>query len=131
MDPPNREGDHMKTSIFILIVSLVIAIPAYAEHVYWHQTNQTNSNQYDPDSLNNPFGRYGSRFSPESPNNSFGAGNRFNPDSLSNPYGRYGNQFSPDSPYNKFGQYGNPFSSESTTNPNSPYYNPRIQKYKK
>jgi hypothetical protein len=47
-----------------------------------------NSNQFDPDSVANPFGRYGSQFSPDSINNPFGAGS----------------QFSPDSPYNQFGQ---------------------------
>lgn len=48
----------------------------------------TNPNQYDPNSINNQFGRYGSQFSPDSVNNQFG---------------RYGSQFSPQSPTNQFG----------------------------
>ena len=47
-----------------------------------------NSNQFDPNSIANPFGRYGSQFSPDSVNNQFG---------------QYGSQFSPESPNNQFG----------------------------
>jgi hypothetical protein len=46
-----------------------------------------NSNQFDPNSVANPFGQYGSRFSPDSINNTFGAGNPFNQDSPNNPFG--------------------------------------------
>lgn len=38
-----------------------------------------NSNEFDPNSIANPFGRYGSEFSP---------------DSVNNPFGQYGNPFS-------------------------------------
>ena len=44
-----------------------------------------NSNRFDPSSVANPHGRYGSRFSP---------------DSINNPHGRYGSRFSPNSPNN-------------------------------
>jgi hypothetical protein len=46
-----------------------------------------NANPYDPNSTANPFGRYGSPFSPDSINNPFGAGSRYRQDSPSNPYG--------------------------------------------
>jgi len=46
-----------------------------------------SGNQFDPDSVNNRFGRYGSEFSP---------------DSINNRFGRYGSQFSPDSVNNQF-----------------------------
>lgn len=46
-----------------------------------------NSNPYDPNSVSNPYGRYGSRFSQ---------------DSINNPYGQYGSQFSQHSPNNPF-----------------------------
>ena len=46
-----------------------------------------NSNQFDPNSVNNQFGRYGSKFSPDSINNKFGQyGSRFSDHSPSNPY---------------------------------------------
>jgi hypothetical protein len=46
-----------------------------------------NSNQFDPNSVANLFGQYGSRFSPDSINNPYGAGSRYNQDSPNNPYG--------------------------------------------
>ncbi len=46
-----------------------------------------NGNSLDPESVSNPFGKYGSQFSPDSINNKFGAGN---------PYAQ-------NSPYNQFG----------------------------
>ncbi len=46
-----------------------------------------NSNQYDPNSVANPYGRFGSQYSPESINNPYGAGSRYAPDSPTNPYG--------------------------------------------
>jgi hypothetical protein len=48
-----------------------------------------NTNQYDPNSVSNPYGRYGNPFSPDSINNRFGKyGNPYSPDSVRNPYGR-------------------------------------------
>jgi hypothetical protein len=47
-----------------------------------------NSNPYDPDSIANPYGRYGSQYSP---------------DSINNPYGQYGSRYSPQSPNNPYG----------------------------
>jgi hypothetical protein len=47
-----------------------------------------NENQFDPNSIANPFGRYGSQFSPDSVNNQFGTyGNPFS-NQYSNPNGR-------------------------------------------
>ena len=47
-----------------------------------------SANPYDPDSVSNPFGRYGSPYSADSLNNPFGAGSPYAPDSPKNPYGR-------------------------------------------
>ena len=52
-----------------------------------------NANQFDPNSVANPYGRYG---------------NPYSPDSINNPYGRYGNPFSPDSATNPYATGGNP-----------------------
>lgn len=46
-----------------------------------------SSNPYDPNSVSNPYGRYGSQFSP---------------DSINNPYGRYGSPYSPSSANNPY-----------------------------
>lgn len=47
-----------------------------------------NTNQYDPNSVANPYGRYGSQYSQDSINNPYGAGSRYKADSPSNPYGQ-------------------------------------------
>ena len=46
-----------------------------------------NTNRSDPDSVANPYGRYGSRYSDDSINNRTGAGSRYNDDSPNNRYG--------------------------------------------
>lgn len=46
-----------------------------------------NNNKYDPDSVANPYGRYGSRYSA---------------DSINNPYGKYGSPYSPYSATNPY-----------------------------
>ncbi len=46
-----------------------------------------NANQYDPDSISNPYGRYGSQYSSDSINNPYGAGSEYKSDSPNNPYG--------------------------------------------
>lgn len=48
-----------------------------------------NENRYDPDSISNPYGRYGSPYSPESVNNPYGRyGSRYSSESVRYPYGR-------------------------------------------
>ena len=47
----------------------------------------TSSNKYDSESINNPYGRYGSKYSSESVNNPYGKyGSRYSPESANNPY---------------------------------------------
>ncbi|HYE18031.1 MAG TPA: hypothetical protein VEA69_06285 [Tepidisphaeraceae bacterium] len=38
-----------------------------------------SANQYDPDSVSNPYGRFGNKYSPDSVNNPYGAGNPYSP----------------------------------------------------
>lgn len=48
-----------------------------------------NANQYDPNSVANPYGRFGNPYSPNSVNNPYGRyGNPYSPSSATNPYGR-------------------------------------------
>lgn len=49
---------------------------------------QLSTNPYAPDSISNPYGKYGSPYSPESINNPYGAGNPYRYDGPTNPYGR-------------------------------------------
>lgn len=46
-----------------------------------------NSDEYDPNSVSNPYGRYGDEYSPDSINNPYGKyGDPYSPDSVTNPY---------------------------------------------
>lgn len=46
-----------------------------------------SSNQFDPNSVANPYGRYGSPYSPDSINNQFGRyGSPYSPNSVNNPF---------------------------------------------
>ena len=46
-----------------------------------------SANKYDPESISNPYGKYGSEYSA---------------DSVNNPYGRYGSKYSSESPNNPY-----------------------------
>ncbi len=97
-----------------------------------------SSNRYDPNSVSNPYGRYGSPYSPDSVNNPYGRyGSPYSPHSATNPYatqapkivnpylGRLSaNPYAPDSTSNRYGRYGSEFSPSSITNPYSPYGSP-------
>jgi len=52
--------------------------------------SKLRTNPYDPDSVSNPYGRYGRLYSSESLNNPYGAGNSYRSDSPTNPYGSGG-----------------------------------------
>jgi hypothetical protein len=86
----------MKTSTVLKIVVLssifcvlpVDSVPAqslYAPNGTY--LGELNRNQYDPNSISNPYGRYGSPYSPNS---------------INNPYGTYGSPYSPQSPNNPY-----------------------------
>jgi hypothetical protein len=47
-----------------------------------------NANPFDPNSVANPYGQYGSQYSPGSINNPYGAGSPYRYDSPTNPYGQ-------------------------------------------
>lgn len=73
---------------FVLFASsAVLANPPYLVSPDGTYLGTLSGNQYDPDSVSNPYGRYGSRYSP---------------DSINNPYGVYGSPYSPMSPNNPY-----------------------------
>lgn len=46
-----------------------------------------STNKYDPNSVNNPYGRYGSKYSSDSINNEYGRyGSPYSSESATNPY---------------------------------------------
>lgn len=82
-------GDAMKK---LMLAFLLLASPATAQNSILVSPDGTflgnlNNNQYDPNSVSNPYGRYGSQYSP---------------DSINNPYGQYGSQYSNKSPNNPY-----------------------------
>ena len=97
-----------------------------------------SGNRYDPNSVSNPYGRYGSPYSPTSIKNPYSTyGSPYSPNSATNPYatqapkivnpylGRLSaNPYAPDSTSNPYGKYGNPYSPTSIKNPYSTYGNP-------
>ena len=75
-----------------LLTALLLAAPAFAESPYLvapdgKYLGNLNANPYDPNSVSNPYGRYGSPYSP---------------DSINNPYGQYGSPYSPNSANNPY-----------------------------
>lgn len=80
----HREEAFMNTiRISLVILLAMVALSLQADEYL----GQLSSNRYDPDSVSNPYGRYGSEYSSDSINNPYGAGNRFRSDSPTNPYG--------------------------------------------
>jgi hypothetical protein len=61
---------------------LLLPLAVHAEDL-----GELSANPYDSESTSNPYGRYGSPYSPDSIKNPFGAGNPYNPSSPTNPYG--------------------------------------------
>jgi hypothetical protein len=88
------KGNTMKSILLVACAAVAFAAPASAQSPRLYAADGTflgnvNNNQFDPNSISNPFGQYGSQFSPNSINNQFGKyGNPFSPDSVRNPFGR-------------------------------------------
>lgn len=88
----------MKLSNVILIACFALPVAAQAydgrlssPKIYSSDgkfLGNANANRYDPNSVANPYGRYGSRYSEDSVNNPYGRyGSRYSPEGVSNPYG--------------------------------------------
>lgn len=85
----------VRIAVSILIIGTILGLVSAAAdaspEIYDPATGKylgnLNSNQYDPDSVNNSYGRYGNKYSPESINNEYGQyGSKYSPDSPNNPY---------------------------------------------
>lgn len=75
------------TIIFLFATAAQADPPILVDRQTGKYLGNLSSNRFDPDSVNNQFGRYGSRYSPDSINNQFGRyGSRYSPDSPNNPY---------------------------------------------
>lgn len=82
----------MKSLVLITVALAFLATTARAQGVRLYAPNgqylgNLNSNQYDPNSVANPYGRYGSRYSPDSINNPYSQwGSAYSPNGVRNPY---------------------------------------------
>ena len=74
---------NIKLSIFFALCCCVCVTQVQARYL-----GRLSDNPYEADSIANPYGRYGSRHSPDSINNPYGVANPYNPDSPRNAYGR-------------------------------------------
>ncbi len=101
---------------------------------YLRGSTSQPSSRYQTLSPSNPYGQYGSRYSPDGARNPYTTGgldivgsdgtylgrlnsNRYDPNSVANPYGRYGSPYSSESVNNPYGRFGSPYSSMSARNP--------------
>jgi len=69
--------------IFLFIACLLVSATDFASEYL----GKLSRNRFDPDSVSNPYGRYGSEYSPDSTNNEYGAGSPYRADSPTNVYG--------------------------------------------
>ncbi len=80
----------VKLALLTIVICVLLAGVALAQSVYAPDgtyLGELNRNPYDPNSISNPYGRYGSQYSP---------------DSINNPYGVYGSPYSTQSPNNPY-----------------------------
>jgi hypothetical protein len=85
---------HTMKRLALIVAAVVLATPAMAQSPRLYAPDGTylgnlNTNQFDPNSVSNPYGQYGSPYSPNSINNPYGQyGNPYSPNSVRNPYAR-------------------------------------------
>jgi hypothetical protein len=88
-------GRTIPRTVLFAALAACAATPAFAQNspaLYDREgkyLGNLNANRYDPNSVSNPYGRYGSPYSA---------------DSINNPHGRYGSPYSSESVNNPYGQ---------------------------
>ena len=80
-----------RITLAIAAIALMnLSVYAGPPNVYSHDgkyLGNLSANKFDPNSVNNEFGKYGSKFSPDSVNNEFGRyGSKFSNESANNPF---------------------------------------------
>jgi len=140
----NPRRQEMGKISLLFIAAIVLSGPVYSQTDLGNLSTNPYSpsstsnpygagSQYNPNSITNPNGQYGSPYSNKSATNPYAtdapklydsqgnykgklSSNPYDPDSVSNPYGKYGSKHSPDSINNPYGA-GNPYLKDSPTNP--------------
>ncbi len=145
----------MRKAFSFILAFLCIATISTAQEVKLYGEDGTylgkvSKNKYDPESISNPYGQYGSKYSSTSVNNEYSQyGSQYSSQSATNPYsnnapkiigtdgngsqylGRESaNQYNSESSSNKYGQYGSEYSGTSTKNKYSKWGQAAENKYK-
>jgi len=130
---------------FVMLISftLVYGQTSSTKNQKYKYLGKYSANKYDPESISNKYGQYGSKYSPESVNNPYSLyGSPYSPSSVNNPYvsgasspilvgenGKYlgrlnSNKYDPESVSNPYSVYGSKYSPVSINNPYSLYGSP-------
>jgi hypothetical protein len=133
------------TLLFVTLISfsLVFGQTSNTKNQKFKYLGKYSANKYDPESISNKYGQYGSKYSPQSINNPYSPyGSPYSTSSVNNPYvsgasspilvgedGQYlgrlnSNQYDPESVSNPYGIYGSKYSPVSINNPYSIYGSP-------
>lgn len=74
--------------IVILIITFNVAFAGPPElYEDGEYLGNLSMNKYDPNSVSNPYGKYGNKYNPESINNPYGRhGSKYSNESVNNPY---------------------------------------------
>lgn len=83
------KAGHAIAFIFMTLAAAAVQaeLPRLEDRQSGKYLGNLSANPYDPNSVSNPYGRYGSQYSQ---------------DSINNPYGQYGSRYSNDSPNNPY-----------------------------
>ena len=133
------------TKTYLAVLSIICTVTfVFAQDVKLYADDGTylgkvSSNQYDPESISNPYGKYGSKYSSTSINNPYSKyGSEYSSQSSNNEYTTsapkmYGsdyngteylgklskNRYNSESSSNEYGTYGSEYSNKSINNPYS------------
>lgn len=116
------------------VVRTPSSVGRLSRNPYIEGSTSSGLSKYNADSPANPYGQYGSKYSPTGARNRYandgldiiGAdgeylgklnSNPFDPNSIANPYGRYGSKYSSSSVNNPYSAYGSKYSPLSARNP--------------
>lgn len=132
--------------IFFVLIALISigftqSVSGAKDQKKYEYLGRLSSNTLDPDSVSNPYGRYGTPYGNTINNPYSPYGSPYSPKSVNNPYasgsnspiivsddGKYlgrlnSNKYDPESVSNPYGRYGSPYSPDSINNPYGKYGN--------
>lgn len=137
-----KRGMVFLLSLAIIGAGFAQSISATKDQKKYEYLGRLSSNSFDPESVSNPYGRYGSPYGNTINNPYSPYGSPYSPRSVTNPYatgtnspilvgddGKYLgrlnlNKYDPESVSNPYGRYGSPHLPDSINNPYGKYGSP-------